>query len=110
LCAANSFVRRQGIPHPFGYRLEGTDGGPVQCCRPLVRHYFRQKKLCFPVNKGGYIGVFTGAFYGVPRPELLFNDFRTFIDGDTVNLPVAVFRSLPLPQFRLSFAGNALSA
>jgi hypothetical protein len=90
-----------------GYRLEGTDGGPVRRYRPLVRHYFRREQFCFPVNKDGYIGLFTGAFYGVPLPitraPLLFNDFRAFINGNTVRyLAPAVLCPLPLPRFPLS--------
>jgi hypothetical protein len=100
-------VQRQGIPHPPRYRPEGADSSPVQSRRRLVRHYPCQKQFCLSVNKRSYTGVFTGAFSGVPfpipRPGLLFNDFRTFINGDTVRyLSAAVFCPLPLARFCLS--------
>jgi hypothetical protein len=58
-------VHGQRVPHLIGYGLEGADSGPVQECRPLVRHEFCQKKLGFPVNKSRYTGGFTSAFYPV---------------------------------------------
>jgi hypothetical protein len=109
LCAAKSLplssVRVFRIPSGIG--LKARTSGPVQSCRCLVRHYFSWEQFCFPVNKGGCIGLFTGAFYGVPLPitraALPFNDFRAFINGNTVGYPApAVFYPLPLPQFRLS--------
>jgi hypothetical protein len=67
-----------------------------------IRHYLSREQFGLSVNKCGYIGVFTGTFYGVSLPGLLFNDFRAFIDGDTVNyLPVMAFCPLPLARFCL---------
>jgi hypothetical protein len=70
------------------------------------RHDFSQKHFGFPVNKRGYVGGFTGAFYGVTLPltrtGLLLNDARAFVDGNTVRyLPATVLCPLPPAGFRL---------
>jgi hypothetical protein len=99
-------VQRQGVSHLSGYWLEGADGGMVQGRHRLVRQYLCRKHFCLPVNKCRYIGLFTGAFYGIPllitHPGLLFSYLRAFIDGDTVTyLTAMVFYSLSMTWFCL---------
>ena len=89
-------VQCQGVPQRCGYWLEGANGGLVQARRRLVRHYFCQKHFGVPVYKRSYRVIFFGAFYGVSfliaDTGLLLNDFRAFVDGNTVRyLAVAVF-------------------
>jgi hypothetical protein len=105
-------VQRQGVPHLRGYRLESTDGSLIQSRCRLIRHDFSQEQCGLSVNKRGYIGVFTGAFYGIAflitHSGLLFNDFRAFVDGNTANyLAPAVFCPLPMAWFYLKCALSA---
>jgi hypothetical protein len=98
-CEFLAIVLRQGIPHLSGYGVESTDNSLVQSRCRLIRHDVSPEQF---VNKRGSIGVFTGAFYDIARSGLLFNNFRVFVDGNTVNyLAPAVFCPLPMAWFCL---------
>jgi hypothetical protein len=92
-------LQHPGVPHLRGYGLEGADSRPVQDSRCLVNIILAGNSFVF---RSTYAGVFTSTSSGIPLLGVVFNDFWTFIGGDTVNYPArAVFFLLSLPHFHL---------